>query len=494
MKLDRFQFTAIALCVLLWGLGLAAYPLMESTEARYGSISAAMVRTGNWIEPMFNGVPHLSKPPFAYWAGAVALSLVPGSATGSFPYSEVPLRLMSTAWLVVCALLTGRLARAAGLSRSASRWASAVSFLSPLAVVQGHMNTGDLYLWAGVLLVMLGWLESERTSRQRALLIGAGWAIGFLAKGHMVLFWTLLPAFVATAVLRRRYYFERIADPTAPEETAPSWRRSLLHPLAWLLFLVVSVPWFAAILHRHPELASYWLKDEIVARVVSADHGRAEPWWYLLPMVPLLVLPWLPELWKGIRRGHGSNVHRWTWVVWILMPLVVFSMSGSKRPNYLLPMVTPLALFVASALHGAHPAAGWRRVLGPRIRTVVWLGFVLTVPFVIASNCFAPDTRAMVEGAGAKGGPLVCFGTEPTGVSFYRGDVVPVYGHQRMSPFAPALDPDEERRQVQAWAGKGAVFLVPNDAVGRLTDMVGAPAASSREGLGHQLVRFHANP
>ena len=53
-------------------LTLAAYPLMDPTEARYGEIARKMLETGNWVMPQFDyGVP--------FWAPTFAQSRSVGS-------------------------------------------------------------------------------------------------------------------------------------------------------------------------------------------------------------------------------------------------------------------------------------------------------------------------------------------------------------------------------------------------------------------------------
>ena len=81
--------------------GLATIPLVETTEGRYASIAAAMVKTGDWLVPRYNGIPHLEKPPLAYWLAAASIRL--------FGESELAVRLpcllagvglvLATAWL-----------------------------------------------------------------------------------------------------------------------------------------------------------------------------------------------------------------------------------------------------------------------------------------------------------------------------------------------------------------------------------------------------------
>lgn len=52
-------------------LSLGAYPLMDTTEARYGEMARLMIETQNWVTPQFDyGVPFWGKPPLFTWMSA----------------------------------------------------------------------------------------------------------------------------------------------------------------------------------------------------------------------------------------------------------------------------------------------------------------------------------------------------------------------------------------------------------------------------------------
>ena len=58
-------------------LTLAAYPLMDPTEARYGEIARKMLETGNWVMPQFDyGVPFWGKPPLSTWLSATSMAML----------------------------------------------------------------------------------------------------------------------------------------------------------------------------------------------------------------------------------------------------------------------------------------------------------------------------------------------------------------------------------------------------------------------------------
>ena len=55
-------------CLALRFISLSLYPLMDTTEARYGEMARIMFETGNWITPMFDyNVPFWGKPPIFTW-------------------------------------------------------------------------------------------------------------------------------------------------------------------------------------------------------------------------------------------------------------------------------------------------------------------------------------------------------------------------------------------------------------------------------------------
>lgn len=55
---------------------MGAYPLMDTTEARYAEMSRKMLETNQWLVPQFDyGIPFWGKPPLSFWASAVTMKL-----------------------------------------------------------------------------------------------------------------------------------------------------------------------------------------------------------------------------------------------------------------------------------------------------------------------------------------------------------------------------------------------------------------------------------
>lgn len=67
MSFNRVHLWALlGVALLIRLLSLGAYPLMDTTEARYGEMARLMIETNNWITPQFDyGVPFWESRPYS---------------------------------------------------------------------------------------------------------------------------------------------------------------------------------------------------------------------------------------------------------------------------------------------------------------------------------------------------------------------------------------------------------------------------------------------
>jgi len=65
----------IALCALSLFAALGSTPLWEPDEPRFAAATRQMVRTGDYVDPVFNARPRWEKPILLYWLQAVPLAI-----------------------------------------------------------------------------------------------------------------------------------------------------------------------------------------------------------------------------------------------------------------------------------------------------------------------------------------------------------------------------------------------------------------------------------
>ncbi len=318
--------------------------LADPSEGRYGQICREMAEGNDWVVPTWLGVPHLEKPPLAYWAGASGIAI--------FGRSELPARLGALAALIASAVWTAGIARRIAGPGAAVPSALAM-LLSPLAVLVGVACHTDPFLLAAATLFHHSVVRRLRDGNGRALDVAAlALALGILAKGHMVLLFTVVPfALARTGVFRELWRLRRL-----------------------LILLAITVPWFAAIEIRFP---GFFRQQALALLGRATGSGHRAPFFVyvfalaagLFPFVAyaprglVLLFPFVAAKPRGLRllRALATEgpAERRLLLLWLLVPLVVLSAAQSRLWTYILPAVPPLAIFAGARL-GSGPRAAVR--------------------------------------------------------------------------------------------------------------------------------------
>lgn len=119
-----------------------------------------------------------------------------------------------------------------------------------------------------------------------------------------------------------------------------------------LVAAVVSLPWVLAVHAQEPDYWRFFFWHEHIRRFAAEDAQHGRPWWFYLPLMVISSLPWaalLPATFKDAwqNKRHNSVVFL---LLWLLLPLALFSTSKGKLPTYILPCMLPLALLLGHAL------------------------------------------------------------------------------------------------------------------------------------------------
>jgi 4-amino-4-deoxy-L-arabinose transferase-like glycosyltransferase len=321
----------VALVAGLWLLGLASVgrmPAHDTTDARYLEVAREMQASGNWLVPQLAGVPHLEKPPLAYWAAALGFS-----ALGTTPFAG---RLLEQLAVVGTALLLLAWARAR-IGAETGRTAGGLLLTSGLVFVSSralHTDLFQLFLLTAALLALYEGSQARRGATAAGFaLLGAS----MLAKGPIALL-------VAIGVV-------------APFLALRRGERALPAREAWLgaaLFAAIGIPWFAYLAARDPGLLGWFFEHQVVSRVSGGAEGHRHGGLYLPAHLLAGALPWAPvallALWRlRPRPGLRMPAPDLYLMLWALVPCLVFELFATKLATYLLPSFPALALLIALA-------------------------------------------------------------------------------------------------------------------------------------------------
>jgi 4-amino-4-deoxy-L-arabinose transferase-like glycosyltransferase len=346
----------LALAVVPLAPRIGSWALIEPDEGRNAEIAREMLVEGAWAVPLFNGLPFLDKPPLLFWAIA--------GAFGTLGVSELAARLPSAAAMVATIGLTAALGRTLLDSRRA--FLAAVVFAScPMALVFAGLVIFDMPLTAFVMGALYCLVRARQDAQGWRWTVLAGLAMGLavLTKG---------PVGVATPLLA--WVAARGALPA--ERGHAWWARALV---TGLVVILVVGPWLFLAVRQEPNFLHYALFDETLQRLTSsARFRRGGPIYYYAgtlawglgiwtPVLAVLA-PTLVRLW----RAGGPDARAIAFCVRATLALVVFfSLSASKRSQYILPALVPLSVLIAVGV-AANPlrlvavvrAAAWAAAIG----------------------------------------------------------------------------------------------------------------------------------
>ena len=342
--------------------GLGSVALMQPDEGRNAEVAREMAISGSWLVPTLEGHPYLDKPA-AYFA-AVALSL------RVFGVNEWGARLPSA----LCGLAILGLVYAFARRRydpATAALAVIVIATSPMVFAFSRIVIMDIALGlctvAAILAAFVG-EEGDSPDRRWHAAGAAAAGLGMLVKGPV-------GAIVPAAVLVVFFW----------ADGRPRALRRVFAPWNVLIVLGLFLPWFAALVHAHPEFLHYGLVEETLNRFFTPAFNRGQPFWYFGPVLLVTFFPWtvlfVPMAFGAWRARLRLTSADRLFVVWTIVVVVFFSLSRTKQPGYILTGVVAAAVCVGRGLGYA-----WHNREGRAARLVARGALALAAFAVVAAG------------------------------------------------------------------------------------------------------------
>jgi len=313
-------------CYVLFFHGLGNIGFLGPDEPRYASIAAEMYRTGDFITPRLNGSPWFEKPVLLYWGAAIGYAI--------FGVGEFGARLPSAFAATLCVFFVYFSCRriwdrTTGLS-AALVMASSIGFFA-----FARAASTDMLLTASLTIALCAFLAATngKVEERRRWFYAFYAALGFgaLAKGPIAF---VLPGASLFAFLLSR---RRLSE----------WKT--FHPGKCWVTIAIAAPWYIACawVNGSAFLMEFFLNHNF-RRFTTNLYAHPHVFYFYLPVLLMLTLPWTFVIISALRRRFDRNDALLAW--WIVLPMVFFSLSVSKLPGYILPVVPAFAILCSKEL------------------------------------------------------------------------------------------------------------------------------------------------
>ena len=342
---------AVLVAFALYLPGLMTLPAVDRDEARFAQASRQMLQSHDFIDIRNGEEARLKKPAGIYWLQAAATALAGGEDKANPIWTY---RLPSLAAAVGALLVTLAIGRR-WFGAEAALFAIALLAVTPILEYEARQADTDAFLLLTIAVAQaqlaMAWMAEPTAPalpRRTWILFWGAVGVGLLIKGPVIVLVVGLTA-AALAIAGRR-------------------ARWLLRLRPWPgvgLAAVIFLPWFIWIMIvSHGAFLTESLGGDMVAKVVGGQesHG-APPGAYLLTFPAsfwpgsIFVLLGLPWIWRN-RRDRGVLFC----LAWIIPSWIVFELTPTKLPRYVLPLFPAVALLAGAALSdrlGAPPLANW---------------------------------------------------------------------------------------------------------------------------------------
>lgn len=338
-------------CLLLV-TGLDNMGLTDRDEGSNAGAAREMLDTGDWISPTLNGEPRYAKPAGTYWITSSIYALF-GVHTFT---ARLPSALFGLALILLQYVFLHRT-----LGPTVALCGSLVLLLNVEFVGIHRLVLTDPALVFFTTLATYGfWLgfHGRGQARHGLWLFYIGMALATLAKGPVGI---LIPLLGVVPYLTLTHQW-------------PAYVARGMPLLGWTVCGLIAMPWYLAMLVIHGAEYIAAAQANTVGRFANPMEGHGGTILFYVPILLFGFFPWsgfLPAalvhalkdwrlFWTGTRTAGDEQGLLVFCALWASGIFLLFSISATRLPHYILPLYPPAALLVATL---------WSRFFGQPLRS-----------------------------------------------------------------------------------------------------------------------------
>ena len=353
-----FLFALLIIFVYFFGLTI---PLLGPDEPRYAQIAREMFLRGDWITPKLGGFDWFEKPALLYWLQIISYKIFGiNEFAARFGSAIFGLGTVFCLW-VLGKNLTQRCDDAATQNDSEfANWLALIAASSIGLIVFSRGASFDIILTLPITASLVGFFVFDQSDKKSFSTFHFPLSIFYFFIGIALIAKGLVGFIFPLAIVG--FYF------------VLSWRlpsKTFILSLIWgmILSLLVAAIWYVPMYQANGwKFINEFFIQHHFQRYLSNKYQHPQPFWFFFLVLPLMTIPWLPfflaSIWEFLKSPKSKvqspkskdqnydlrftidDLRRFAFA-WMFVPLVFFSISGSKLPGYILPAL-PGALILTA--------------------------------------------------------------------------------------------------------------------------------------------------
>ncbi len=319
-------FIYLSVFLSFW-LGLGSVPLFDLDEGAFTEATREMLASGVFSATYLDGEPRYDKPIFFYWLQALSIK--------TFGFNEWAFRLPSV--LAACAWAWA-LHRFVNEFYDKTRAQIATLFLINCLwialIARSAIADALLNLFLSLTLFDI-WRYIQYKRSPYLFRIYFWMALGTLTKGPVAV---VVPLGVSTI-----YLFS--------QRQIIQYLRCYLDIRGWLIFIAVVSPWLVSVyLEQGTGFFQGFIVEHNLKRFSATRESHGGSIFYYIAALPFILMPLSGLLYfvgKNTKKLIGMELERFL-LIWFLLIFIIFSMSKTQLPHYILNSCVPLIILLAT--------------------------------------------------------------------------------------------------------------------------------------------------
>jgi 4-amino-4-deoxy-L-arabinose transferase-like glycosyltransferase len=426
--LIRLLFALVIVIAYLTGLSI---PLLGPDEPRYSEVAREMFLRGDWVTPTLGGFDWFEKPALLYWLQIVSYNL--------FGVSEFAARFGSALFGLGTIFSLWILGRQADKIRNPkSEIQNSANYLALVAassiglIAFSRGASFDIILTFPVTAALVSFFIWETGRRETQSKKGLFSKTSVFSAALICFYFFIGVALIAKGLVGIVFPLGIVAFYYLLSRKLPP--KTFIFSLFWgtLVSLAVAALWYLPMYRANGwKFVDEFFIQHHFQRYTSNKYQHPQPFYFFFWVLPLMTLPWLPfflaSLWrivkdlisrKGAKPQSADNQPPVTpsprhpvtrsplllfAVSWLLVPLVFFSVSGSKLPGYILPALPAALILAGEAVWRFVQKSRARQIAVQTIGLVVIIGAAVLAQFFIGGFLHEETVKHLIDTADSKG-------------------------------------------------------------------------------------------